>query len=623
MPVTLGPYEIRSELGRGAMAVVWRGYDPSLDREVALKEPRLPEGLDPAARAEYNSRFIREARAAARLNHPNIVTVHTADVHEGRAVIVMEIIAGETLGTLLQRGPLASPAALWILGQLLEAVGYAHSMGIVHRDIKPDNVFLTPDGRVKLADFGIASMGDAGTLTQAGTIMGTPGYMAPEQVLGVPADARADIFAVGVIAYEMLTGRNPFGASDGLPATTVMYKIVHESPPEISPSLLAMLPPGFIGALAVALAKDPAARFPNAEAFWEALSAGAAFTDPAAGLSRVRDKRGRRRWSICAGAGVAVAAAVIALVVLSQTGPTSSGKPAVSSGGSEPVASPSGLGLSSSSTTPSTSPPQLTAATSAVTSFQSTVVGQASTTLSSTVTSSVAPLNPVSSTTTSSRATTTTTAQKPSTTTTKKPTTTTAKPTTTTAKTTTTLALPAYANRIVQWSGDTKAQKTSWFVTPDLKRLAIPDTATYNALLDRAVTNAGAQPSALLSRLPEQSGMWAAAGDSMAFDRVLRRDMYLRSSDRRYILWLQGDGNFALNGPSGKAIWANGKSDTDYVIFQGDGNLVGYRADGSANWASNTAGKGGTFFVLQNDGNLVIYTASGKAIWASNTAGKT
>jgi hypothetical protein len=190
---------------------------------------------------------------------------------------------------------------------------------------------------------------------------------------------------------------------------------------------------------------------------------------------------------------------------------------------------------------------------------------------------------------------------------------------------TTTLApsgLSAFANKIVQWDGDKNVQKTSWFVTPDLRRLWVPDVATYYALKDRGATDVGVQPSKILDQLPDQKDRWAAAGDRMTVNRTLRRDMYLRSSDGRYSFWLQGDGNLVLYGPSGKALWANGRFDTDFVIFQGDGNLVGYRADGSPNWASNTNGKGGTYLVVQNDGNVVIYTSAGVPVWATNTAGR-
>lgn len=269
----LGPFELRGEIGRGAMAVVWRGYDPTLDREVALKEPFVAPGTDPAVAAELAARFIREGRAAARLNHPGIVTIYSAEVYDGRSVIAMELIDGRTLADIVDCGPLDPASTTALIDQLLAAVGYAHAAGVVHRDIKPDNVFVTSDGRAKLADFGIAHVGADASLTMAGSVMGTPGYMSPEQIAGQPVDARADLFAVGVMAHEMLTGRNPYGATEGTAATTVMYRIVHEP----LPALGLRTPAGvdLDSVLAVATAKDPAQRFSDAAGFRAALSGGA------------------------------------------------------------------------------------------------------------------------------------------------------------------------------------------------------------------------------------------------------------------------------------------------------------------------------------------------------------
>jgi hypothetical protein len=252
----LGPYQIHSELGRGAMAVVWRAHDSVLERDVAIKEPLLANGIDAVSAAEFGARFVREAKAAARLNHPNIVTIHAADIYNGQAAIVMELVQGETLGQILERGPMEPKLAMSVLEQLLSAVGYAHERGI-----------------------GIASLASDSTLTQAGTVMGTPGYMAPEQITGAPVDARADIFAIGALAYEMLTGKNPFGASEGAPTTTIMYRIVHQAPPEMPAEALAGLPADLRSVLQVALAKDPADRFPDAASFLAALK-GEEFSPP-------------------------------------------------------------------------------------------------------------------------------------------------------------------------------------------------------------------------------------------------------------------------------------------------------------------------------------------------------
>jgi serine/threonine protein kinase len=270
MAERLGAYELRGELGRGAMAVVWRAYDLKLEREVAIKEPVIGHGTTPPVAEELAARFVREGKAAARLNHPGIVTIHAADVFDGRPAIVMELIEGETLSAVLDRGPLEIESAIAVLDQLLDATAYAHERGVVHRDIKPDNVFVTPDGRVKLADFGIAHVGDSATLkTQAGTVMGTPGYMAPEQVTGQPVDARTDVFAIGAIAHEMLGGRNPFGTADGASPTTVMYRIVHEQSAPLPADIAAPLST----AVRKALAKDPARRYQSAAEFRTALRA--------------------------------------------------------------------------------------------------------------------------------------------------------------------------------------------------------------------------------------------------------------------------------------------------------------------------------------------------------------
>lgn len=268
MSNTLGPYELRGELGRGAMAVVWRAWDPALEREVAIKEPLFAPTLEESVRGELTARFLREGKTVAAFNHAGIVTVYAADVYDGRPAIVMELIKGSTLAEVLERGALSPQAAAAVADQLLDALAYAHSRGVVHRDIKPDNVFVTVDGRVKLADFGIARVAERTRFTQEGTVMGTPGYMAPEQVRGLSADERADIFATGAILYEMLAGENPFGASAGIESTAIMYRIVHEDPPPLPPETGDPLRTVAL----VALNKDPEARFASAEEMRSALA---------------------------------------------------------------------------------------------------------------------------------------------------------------------------------------------------------------------------------------------------------------------------------------------------------------------------------------------------------------
>jgi len=265
----LGPYELRGELGRGAMARVWRAWDPNLQREVAIKEPLFDPRLSQSIIDEMGRRFVGEGRTAARLSHPGIVTIYAADVYDGRPAIVMELIEGETLAMRLRRGPLAPVETLSVLDQLLDAVGYAHARGVVHRDIKPDNIFIDNFGRVKLGDFGIARVdGSVATMgTVAGAVLGTPGYMSPEQATGATVDARSDLFSVGVVGYEMLTGANPFGAGLGTDATTLIYRIVHEPAPDLPANASAGLPSDLRPAIMCALSKDPAGRPQSAEEF--------------------------------------------------------------------------------------------------------------------------------------------------------------------------------------------------------------------------------------------------------------------------------------------------------------------------------------------------------------------
>ncbi len=221
MTNTIGPYELRGRLGSGAMAVVWRGWDPMLEREVAIKEPVRNPDLSESAARELAERFVYEGRVAARLNHPGIVTVFAADAFDGRPAIVMEMLRGHTLSTLIDKGGIPLPAVLSILDQLLDALGYAHAMGVIHRDVKPDNVVVSDDGRVKLADFGVAHLSQLDVYGDK-VIVGTPGYMSPEQIRAEPVDPRADIFSLGAVAYEMLTLHNPFGATDGLDKMSIM-----------------------------------------------------------------------------------------------------------------------------------------------------------------------------------------------------------------------------------------------------------------------------------------------------------------------------------------------------------------------------------------------------------------
>jgi predicted Ser/Thr protein kinase len=251
---TVGRYEITGELGRGAMGVVYKALDPTIGRTVALKTMRLDvHGLDAK---EMVRRFQNEARAAGVLNHPNIVTIYDAGEQDGIFYIAMEFIEGTTLHEVLaEKRVLATEEVLQLTRQICRGLDYAHSNGIVHRDIKPANIMITGNGTVKIMDFGIAKSG--GQVTNTGQVMGTPNYMAPEQVKGRQLDGRSDLFSLGVILYEMLTGEKPFVGQN---VTTIIYKIVNENP--ITPrDLDVTVHPGLSAIVTKALAKAPDDRY--------------------------------------------------------------------------------------------------------------------------------------------------------------------------------------------------------------------------------------------------------------------------------------------------------------------------------------------------------------------------
>jgi len=223
----LGRYVIDSEIGRGAMGVVFKATDSVLQRTVAVKTVNMAMEKDHADK--YEARFYQEARAAGGLNHPNIVTVYDAGKAGDVVYMAMEYIQGVELRSLLVEGQaMGVSQALSIAAQVAEGLGYAHHQGVVHRDIKPANIMVVAEGPVKITDFGIARMRASADLTQTGVMLGSPKYMSPEQVIGKRADHRSDIFSLGVILYEMLTGAAPFAGEN---VTALMYQIVNFAPP--------------------------------------------------------------------------------------------------------------------------------------------------------------------------------------------------------------------------------------------------------------------------------------------------------------------------------------------------------------------------------------------------------
>jgi serine/threonine-protein kinase len=255
----LGRYEITGTLGRGAMGVVYQASDPLIERIVAIKTVACA-GLPEKEAEEFELRFFREAKSAGRLNHPNIVTIHDVGRSDELAYIAMEFLSGQSLRTILDTGaPLSNERIIEIVAAVADGLAFAHAQDIVHRDIKPANIMVLDNGVVKITDFGIAQL-PGGSLTMAGAVLGSPKYMSPEQVAGQKADGRADIFSLGTVLYEMLTGQPPF-SGDNMHAT--MYQVVHKEPPPPS-SCCAGLPKDFDPIVAKAMAKDPADRYQSA-----------------------------------------------------------------------------------------------------------------------------------------------------------------------------------------------------------------------------------------------------------------------------------------------------------------------------------------------------------------------
>ena len=260
----IGDYQILNELGSGGMGRVYRVRNVISDRIEAMKV-LLP---DLVGQQELATRFLREIKLMASLNHPNIAQLRTAFTANNQLVMIMEYVEGSTLADRLEHGPIPVPEALNYIGEVLNALSYAHHQHVIHRDIKPANIMVTPDGAVKLMDFGIARAGDGHSLTMTGTTLGSLGYMSPEQVQGEATDARSDLYSVGVSLYEMVTGQRPFRADSDFSLMTAHVRELPKPPVELHPGL----PPALNEIILMSIAKDPAQRFQSAEAFANALS---------------------------------------------------------------------------------------------------------------------------------------------------------------------------------------------------------------------------------------------------------------------------------------------------------------------------------------------------------------
>jgi len=263
----IGKYKILGILGKGGMGIVYKAIDPDIEREVAIKTIRFDNFQEGTQKDDLMARFIREARAAGKLSHPNIVTVYDVCREQDLTYIVMQFVEGQSLRALIDSGKRLSPPEIdALMKPVADALDYAHNSGIIHRDIKPANILIDKTNKPFLADFGVARM-DTSTMTQSGTAVGTLSYMSPEQIKGQTIDRRADIFALGIILYELLSGKMPFHGDN---ISTLVYKIVNEQPQRIT-EINKDIPVGYDLVVQKTLAKNPEDRYQNCRQLIAAL----------------------------------------------------------------------------------------------------------------------------------------------------------------------------------------------------------------------------------------------------------------------------------------------------------------------------------------------------------------
>src|SRR5262245_39358502 len=269
IPQAIGRYQIQASIGYGAMGAVYKAFDPLIKRTLAIKTIRLDIPRQSPQYKSFIERFYHEARISGTLSHPNIVTLFDIGEEGGVPYLAMEFVEGETISSLIEKGVRFHPEkVISLVSQIASALDYAHSKGVIHRDIKPSNVILFDGDRVKVTDFGIAKLVDA-EMTQGGTLLGTPSYMSPEQAMGEKLDGRSDIFSLGVCAFEMLSGEQPFPGNN---VTSILYKLVHVDPVEpASLEMNGLVPQKWHEVFNRVLAKKPDDRYQTATEFVQDL----------------------------------------------------------------------------------------------------------------------------------------------------------------------------------------------------------------------------------------------------------------------------------------------------------------------------------------------------------------